>query len=97
MKQSKDVPAVRSLAPKKSMQDISNAVEQVFGDDIKTARNVTIFLCHKHTGEKLRTIGEQFGIGDSAVSQVCKRVRSRIDQDKRLKNKIRLLEKKILV
>lgn len=97
LKQSKDVPAVRSLAPKISLQDISNAVEQVFNDDIKTIRNVKIFLCHKHTGEKLRTIGEQFGIGDSAVSQVCKRFRSRIDQDKRLKKKIRLLEKKILV
>jgi REP element-mobilizing transposase RayT len=97
LKQSKDVPAVRSLAPKISIQDISNAVEQAFGDDIKTTRNVKIFLCHKHTGEKLRTIGEQFGIGDSAVSQVCKRFSSRIDQDKRLKKKIRLLEKKILV
>jgi hypothetical protein len=53
------------------------------------------FFCHKYTGQKLRTIGETFGIGDSAVSQICRRFGSKIEQDRQLKKKRRKLEKTI--
>ena len=92
---SKEIPAVRAFISKISMQKISDVVEKYFNGDKKTARNIKIFLCHKHTGEKLKTIGMRFGIGDTAVSQVCKRFKVMISRDKRLNKKIDLLEKKI--
>ena len=94
LKQSNDVPAIRSLAPKISIQEISDAVEQSFVGDTKTARDAKIFLYHKYTDEKLRTIREQFNIGDSAVSQVCERFAARIIQDKTLMKRVKEPEKK---
>ncbi len=92
---SKDLPAVRSLLPMLSMQDICRAVEKVFGDKKSMGRKVKIYLYQKYTGAKLRVIGNQFGIGESGVSQVCKRLEARIAQDKSLSKKIKRIEKKI--
>lgn len=97
LKQSKDVPAVRAFVKKVPIQGICDIVEEAMGNETKMARNIKIFLCHKYTGQKLRTIGETFGIGDSAVSQVCKRFGNKIEQDIQLKKKIRKLEKTILL
>jgi len=93
LKVSKDVPAVRSLLPVLSMQEICITVEKVFGNNKKMTKKVTIYLYRKHTGTTLKTIGNQFGIGDSAVSQICKRLEARIVQDKSLEKKIEWIEK----
>jgi chromosomal replication initiation ATPase DnaA len=61
----------------------------------ENGENIKIFLCHKYSGQKLRKTGETFGIGDSAVSQVCKRFGNKIEQDRQLKKRIRQLEKTI--
>jgi hypothetical protein len=37
-----------------------------------------------HTGKKLKEIGLQFGIGESGVSQSCRRVAQKIEKDKKL-------------
>ena len=97
VKQNKDLPAVRALAKKISIQEISSIVDNAVGDDTKIARKVKIFLCHKYTGEKLKTIGDIFGIGDSAVSQVSKRFGMSLKQDKRLRDKVLEIEKMISV
>ncbi len=51
------------------------------------------FLYRQYTGKKLKEIGLQFGIGESGVSQSCKRVVQKIEKDKQLKKKIDRLEK----
>lgn len=94
---SSDVPAIRALATKVSIRQISDAAKRTFAEDEKTARKVTIYLSHKHSGEKLKAIGEQFGIGESAVSQICTRFKVMIDQDEGLKKQIRILETNILM
>ena len=49
----------------------------------------------KICGKKLKEIGLHFGIGDSGVSQACRRVAQKIENDKKLKKKILRLEKKL--
>ncbi len=44
------------------------------------------------TGEKLKTIGEHYGIGESGVSQAYRRVSKKIHEDKKLKKKIQIVE-----
>jgi len=95
IKPSRDIPAARAIVARISMQEISDRVEQVFKDDPKIARKVKIYLNQKHTGEKLRTIGKEFGIGGSAVAQVCTRFKATIDKEKKLKKKVLSIEKKI--
>ena len=70
-------------------------VELVFTKDKGLARNVKMYLCQRLTGRKLKEIGLHFGIGESGVSQVCRRVVQKIEKDKKLKKKIARLEKQI--
>jgi len=49
---------------------------------------VKMFLCQRYTGEKLKDIGTYFGIGESGVSQACRRVKDKIRNDKKLERKI---------
>jgi putative transposase len=74
------------------MQDIFEEVESVFTKDKSLARNVKMYLCQRYTGKKLKEIGLHFGIGESGVSQACKRVAQRTEKDKKLKKKIARLE-----
>ena len=66
---------------------------------LKTAlgRNIKMFLCQRYTDEKLKDIGACFGIGESGVSQACRRVKDKIRKDKKLERKISKIVKKIKV
>ncbi len=54
-----------------------------------------MFLCQKYTDEKLKDIGAHFGVGESGVSQTCRRVSDKIIKDKKLERKMSKIEKKI--
>ena len=94
-KPDKDLPALKELVKKPSIQDIFEEVESVFTKDKLTARNVKMYLCQRYTDKKLMEIGLHFGIGESGVSQACRRVAQKIEKDKQLKKKIVRLEKQI--
>jgi len=94
-KSDKDLPALRELTSSLSMQDIFCEVEAVFGKDSVLAKNMKMYLCRHHTAEKLKTIGSHFGIGESAVSHACRKAKSKIKGDRKLKKKIEKLEKRL--
>ena len=94
-KPDKELPALKQLVQKPSIQDIFEAVELVFTTDKAMARNVKMYLCQRYSGKKLTEIGLHFGIGESGVSQACRRVAQKMEKDKKLKKKIVGLEKKI--
>jgi hypothetical protein len=94
-KPDKELPALKELVKKKSIQDIFEEVDLVFTRDKVMARNVKMYLCQRYTGKRLKDIGLHFGIGESGVSQACRRVAQKIEQDKKLKKKIVRLEKQI--
>jgi len=73
-KSDKDLPALKELAKKASMQGIFDEVESVLGKQPTLARSVKMFLCQRYTGEKLKDIGKHFGIGESGVSHASRRV-----------------------
>jgi chromosomal replication initiation ATPase DnaA len=70
-------------------------VELVCTKDKVLARIVKMYLCQRYNGKKLMEIGLHFGIGESGVSQACRRVAQKIEKDKKLKKKIERLEKQI--
>lgn len=94
-KPDKNLPALRKLFKKISMQDIFAEVESVLGKQPALARNVKMFLCQRYAGKKLNEIGTVFGIGESGVSQASRRVNDKIRKDKKLKRKIAKLERKL--
>ena len=94
-KPDKELPALKKLIKRVSMQDIFEEVELVFTDDEVLARNVKMYLCQRYTGERLKDIGLHFGIGESGVSQAGRRVAQKIENDKQLKKKIAKISKKM--
>ena len=91
----KDIPALKELTEKVSVQDIFDEVEFVFGKESVLARNVKMYLCQRYTGEKLKVIGKYFGISESGVSQANRRISQKSDKDKKMKKKIEKIEKKL--
>jgi len=71
-----------------------NEVEPVFGKEAALGRNIKMFLCRKYTDKKLKDIGAYFGVGESGVSQTCRRVKDKIRKDKKIERKISKIEKK---
>jgi REP element-mobilizing transposase RayT len=92
-KPDKNLPALKALVEKASMQDIFDEVESVFGKEPALCRNVKMFLSQRYTGEKLKDIGTHFGIGESGVSQASRRVNDKIRKEKKFRRKIRKVEK----
>ncbi len=96
-KPDKDMPALKELVEKASMYDIFDEGESVFGQEPALGRNVKMFPSQRYTGENLKDIGTHFGIGESGVSQASRRVNDKIRSDKKLRRKIRKIEKKLNV
>ncbi|HDL19649.1 MAG TPA: hypothetical protein ENG86_00755 [Nitrospirae bacterium] len=45
------------------MEEISNEAKAVLEEDTALSRKATLYLCHRHSGRKLKEIGSYFGIG----------------------------------
>jgi len=80
-KTDKDLSALRVLSQRISMEDIFIEFESAYGKNKALARNLKMYLCQHHTGEKLKTIGNCFGNGESAASHTWRRVKVKIEQD----------------
>ena len=93
----KELPSLRQLSPRISMGAISDEVEAVFGKETAFARDLKMYLCGRHSGEKLKSIGSRFNIGESAVSHACKRVKDKIEGHRKLKKKIDKMEEKLIL
>ena len=91
----RDLPALKALSSKPVLEDIIKAVEAAFIQQPALSKNISLYLCHKYTTSRLKEIGRYFNIGESAVSQTSRRIRIKINQDQKLKRKIRSIEKKL--
>lgn len=70
----RELPALRQLADKPTLEAIRRAVEGICLNDRAKARRLAMYLSRHHTGLKLREIGAEFGVGESAVTQASRRV-----------------------
>jgi hypothetical protein len=71
------------------------AVESAFNQQPALVKNVSLYLCHRHTASSLKQIGRLFNIGESAVSQASRRIDMKIKRDKKLNKKIKRVENKL--
>lgn len=94
-KPDKNLPALKQLTPKASVQGIFDVADNAFGQDAKLARDLKMFLCHKYTEMKLRELGSHFGISESGICQASRRVSLRMEKDRKLRDRVEKLEKRI--
>lgn len=86
----RDLPALRTLSKRPTMDSIIQGVQGI--EPARLAEKMGIYLCHKYSGAKLKEIGERFGIGQSAVTQVSRRFVRQMDNDGALKKRVQQLE-----
>lgn len=88
----RDLPAVKALARRPSMDAIIMTIKAELGDRVKWLRAVSLYGCQKYSGATLKDIGMRFGISDSAVSQASRRVALRAETDPQLKKLLDRIE-----
>jgi len=94
-KEDKGLPALKALARKATIEDISNEVDKSIKDDKKLARNIKIYFSRRLTGERLDDIGRYFGIGGSGVCQMGRRIAMQMEQDVKFAKLIKKIEDKM--
>lgn len=95
-KADRDLPALRDLrTDRASVAEIVKVVEEVVDDDVRQARRIGIYLSHRHSGAKLREIGEKFNLSESGVTRASKRLSEAMEGDKALRKKIGEIKKRL--
>jgi hypothetical protein len=88
-----EMPASKSIIDRTSMTDIFSCVDQEFRDD-RLSKDIKQYLCHRYTNERLKTIGAQFGVSESAVSHAVRRAKTFFKKDKKMQKRVdRLINK----
>ena len=94
-KADKELPALKTLSRRSTIEDIVDQVDIVIKDDAVLSRNIKIYLSQRHTGNRLDDIGRHFGIGGSGVCQAGRRISNRMKKDKSLAKIIKKIESKL--
>jgi putative transposase len=88
----RDVPAVKELANRPSMDEIVTTIKAELIESDELIRNVSIYSCQKYSGQKLKEIGERFGISDAAVSATSRRLVLKAEKEQQLKKVLKRVE-----
>lgn len=91
----RDLPALRTLSNRTSMDTIVQTVKSIVGEQVRLAEKTSIYLSHKYSGAKLKGIGEHFDIGQSSVSQVSRRFAHQVENDGTVKKLVEQVEREI--
>jgi putative transposase len=91
----RELPALREITDRPGLEVINQLVDSVLQSDEKLARQVTLFLCHRYSGKKLREIGNQFGVSESAVTQASRRILVKQQDDRKLEKIILKIVKRL--
>lgn len=84
-KADRDLPALRELTYRPSLDDIVAAVKKVFPENERLTTKAGVYLCHRYSGAKLKEIGAMFRLTESGVTRASKRFEESIEDDKNLK------------
>jgi len=68
----RDLPALRQLTVRPSLGEIISAADTVFSSNKKMARQASMYLCHRYSGERLREIGKLFKVSESAITEAAR-------------------------
>lgn len=75
---------MRQFASRPSLEEILSSVKSVIDSDEKLARQAGMYLCHRYSGQKLRTIGELFNVRESAISEASRLFPRKMERNKKL-------------
>lgn len=68
----RDLPSLRQLSIRPSLEEIVTAVDMVFDTDKKMARQAGMYLCHRYSGERLMEICKLYKVSESAITEAAR-------------------------
>jgi len=86
--QSRDLPALRQLTIRPTLEAIITAVDTVFHSDKKLARQAGMYLCHRYSGELIREVSKQFKVSESAITEAARTFPMKMGTNKKLVEEI---------
>jgi putative transposase len=92
-----NIPALRQLATRPTLEEILKAAKDEIPDDEKLARRASIHLCHKHSGLRLGEIGENFNVRDTAISEASRRFARDLEKDGKLREVVARINERLLI
>jgi putative transposase len=81
----RNIPAIKEVLKGPSPKEIEKAVAQVLGEDRTLYKKVCVYLSHQYSGMRLDEIGVYFGMKGAAISQLSRRFKKTIKEDKGLR------------
>jgi putative transposase len=78
-----------------TFQQIQIQTDVVLGRESSLSRKVAIYISHKTTDHSLKAISEFFGIGESGISDICRRTRREVVHNDTLARIIEEIELKL--
>ena len=81
---SRDLPALRQLSIRPSLEEIVKVVNAIFGTDKKIARQAGMYFCHRYSGKKMNEIGKLYEVRESTISEGARAFARRIDKNENL-------------
>ena len=91
----RNVPALRGLVPRASVEEIERTVKSVIGEEHPLYKRFCLYVSQHHGGYALKEIGAHYGKRASAVSQSNRRLKQSISEDPGLKKILEQIVKKI--
>ncbi|WP_321370435.1 transposase [uncultured Desulfuromusa sp.] len=93
----RDVPALSKLKTGPAVEEIISKVESSIQNDEKRARQVSLYLCHRYSGSRLRDLGNHFNVGESGISEASRRFGARLEKDASLRAIVETLRSQLNV
>jgi len=81
---SRDLPALRQLSIRPTLEAIVTAVDTVFQSEKKLARQAGMYLCHRHSGELIREVAKLFRVSESAITEAARMFPLKMETNKKL-------------
>jgi putative transposase len=97
MLQDRNLPVPPRTTPKVDLERIVASAQAAFGERKRQAEKVAIHLAHRYSGLKLREIGSRFGLKDSGVSEVSRRVSKELAKDEIFQQAVEKLRKELVM
>jgi putative transposase len=93
----RSVPAVKQLSGQLTIEEIIETVKRGTGEEGGLWRKISIHLCHRYSGLKLKEIGEKFGVSDAAVSVTSKRLLAQATKDGKTRDALEAARQLLIV
>jgi putative transposase len=91
----RDLPQLIGFRDRPSPEMIREQAAKAIGPNVRLGKKVCIYLCRQHAGMSLKQISVLFGLSESGVSQVYRRMSMEILEDKKRAYLVKTIEDKI--